>query len=76
LVVADEATPTASAAAEISALATEDPQTFAALKGPVFRVCALEAPIPYAPVLEDHVFPNRHKIADAVRRVVKGSKAA
>jgi pyruvate/2-oxoglutarate/acetoin dehydrogenase E1 component len=76
LVVADEATPTASAAAEISALATEDPQTFAALKGPVFRVCALEAPIPYAPVLEDHVFPNRHKIADAVRRVVTGSKAA
>ncbi len=70
LVVADEATPTASAAAEISALVTEDAQTFAALKGPVIRVCALEAPIPYTPVLEDHVFPDRRKILAAVRGLV------
>jgi len=70
LVIADEATPTASAAAEISALATEDAPTFAKLKAPVIRVCALETPIPYTPVLENHVFPNRHKIAAAVREVM------
>jgi pyruvate dehydrogenase E1 component beta subunit len=76
LVVADEAMPTASAAAEISAFVTEDPQTFAALRGPVIRVCALEAPVPYAPVLENHVFPDRNKIVAAVRSLVKGRKAA
>lgn len=70
LVVADEATPTASAASEISALVTEDRQTFARLKAPVIRVCALDAPIPYAPVLESYIFPDRHKIAAAVREVV------
>jgi len=70
VVVADEAGPTASAAAEISALITEDATTFATLKAPVLRVCALEAPIPYAPVLENHVFPDRNKIAAAVRKVL------
>ena len=70
LIVADEAGPTASAAAEISALATEDAATFASLKAPVLRVCALEAPIPYAPVLENTVFPDRTKIIAAVRQVV------
>ena len=70
LVVADEAGPTCGASAEICALVTEDPQTFRALKAPVCRVCALEAPIPYTPVLESHVFPNRDRIASAVREAV------
>jgi len=70
LVVADEAGPTASAAAEIIALATEDARTFSALKAPPERVCALPVPIPYAPSLEDHVFPDRARIAAAVRRVM------
>ena len=69
VVVADEAGPTAGASAEISALITEDPETFACLKGPVKRVCALQVPIPYSPGLEDHVFPNRLKIAAGVREV-------
>ena len=72
LVVADEAGPTCGASAEICALVTEDPQTFRALKAPVRRVCALEAPIPYTPVLESHVFPNRDRIASAVREAVTG----
>jgi acetoin:2,6-dichlorophenolindophenol oxidoreductase subunit beta len=73
LVVADEAGPTCGASAEISALVTEDAQTFHALKAPVCRVCALEAPIPYTPVLESHVFPNRDRIAAAVREAVKSA---
>ena len=70
LVIADEAGPTAGASAEIATLVTEDPETFARLKAPVKRVCALQVPIPYSPGLEDHVFPDRRKIADGVRAVV------
>jgi len=70
LVVADEAGPTAGASAEIAALVTEDRETFASLKAPVKRVCALQVPIPYSPALEDHVFPDRNKIAVGVREVL------
>ncbi|NIR38912.1 MAG: alpha-ketoacid dehydrogenase subunit beta, partial [Actinobacteria bacterium] len=70
LVVADEAGPTAGAAAEIVTLVTEDPATFARLAAPPQRVCALQVPIPYSPVLEDHVFPDRARIAAAVRTVM------
>ena len=62
--------PTAGASAQITALVTEDPETFACLKAPVKRVCALQVPIPYSPGLEDHVFPDRNKIAAAVEAVV------
>ena len=61
LVVADEAGPTCGASAEICALVTEDAQTFRALRAPVRRVCALEAPIDDVPVLEAYVFPNRDR---------------
>jgi pyruvate dehydrogenase E1 component beta subunit len=71
LVVADEAGPTASAAAEICALVTEDPATFRALKAPVKRVCALQVPIPYSPQLESYVFPDREKITAGVRGVLQ-----
>lgn len=70
LVVADEAGPTCGASAEIAALVTEDPTTFKTLKAAVRRVCALQVPIPYSPTLEDHVFPDRHKIAVAAREVM------
>ena len=72
LVIADEAGPVCGASAEIAAVATEDRATFSAMKAPVRRVCALEAPIPYVPVLENHVVPNRERIIAAVRDVVKG----
>ena len=70
LVIADEAGPTAGASAEIAALVTEHAASFAALRAPVKRVCALQVPIPYGPELEDHVFPDRHKIAAGVREVM------
>lgn len=65
LIVADEAPPTAGAAADIAARVVEDPDSFAALKAPVARVCGLEAPIPYSPGLEDHVFPDHRRIVQA-----------
>jgi pyruvate/2-oxoglutarate/acetoin dehydrogenase E1 component len=74
LVIADEAGPTAGFAAEIAALVTEDPATFAALKAPLKRVCALQVPIPYSPVLENHVFPDRRRIAAGIREVLRGRR--
>ena len=71
LVIADEAGPTAGAAAEIATLVTEDPETFKCLKAPPKRICALQVPIPYSPVLEDHVFPERNKIKEGIRTVLE-----
>ncbi|MBT6430552.1 MAG: alpha-ketoacid dehydrogenase subunit beta [Rhodospirillaceae bacterium] len=71
LVIADEAGPTAGAAAEIAALITEDPATFKALKAPPKRVCALQVPIPYSPDMENHVFPDRKRIIAGIREVME-----
>src|SRR5580692_11814832 len=76
LVVADEAGPTAGFSAEVAAVATEDAETFARLKAPVKRVCALQVPIPYSPVLENHVFPNRNRIIAGIREVLQARKSA
>ncbi|HZU91478.1 MAG TPA: transketolase C-terminal domain-containing protein, partial [Stellaceae bacterium] len=76
LVIADEAGPTAGFSAEIAAIVTEDAATFARLKAPVKRVCALQVPIPYSPVLENHVFPDRQRIAAGIREVLQGRRAA
>jgi pyruvate/2-oxoglutarate/acetoin dehydrogenase E1 component len=78
LVIADEAGPTAGFSAEIAAIATEDAATFARLQAPVKRVCALQVPIPYSPVLENHVFPDRHRIIAGIREVLqaRGPQAA
>src|SRR5437588_4494638 len=76
LVIADEAGPTAGFSAEVAAVATEDAATFARLKAPVKRVCALQVPIPYSPVLENHAFPDRKPIVDGIRAVLRGRRAA
>ena len=76
LVIADEAGPTAGFSAEIAAVATEDAATFARLEAPVKRVCALQVPIPYSPVLENHVFPDRKRIIAGVREVLQGRRSA
>jgi pyruvate dehydrogenase E1 component beta subunit len=70
LVIADEAGPTAGFSAEVAALVTEDAATFARLKAPVKRVCALQVPIPYSPVLESEVFPDRNRIIAGIRAVL------
>jgi pyruvate/2-oxoglutarate/acetoin dehydrogenase E1 component len=75
LVIADEAGPTAGFSAEVAALATEDPETFARMKSPVRRVCALNVPIPYSPPLEDHVFPDRKRIMAGIRDVLEGARS-
>jgi pyruvate/2-oxoglutarate/acetoin dehydrogenase E1 component len=75
LVIADEAGPTCGFSAEVAAIATEDAATFARLKAPVKRVCALPVPIPYSPVLESAVFPDRVRIIAGVREVLQGRRS-
>ena len=74
LVIADEAGPTAGFSAEVAAVATEDAATFARLQAPVKRVCALPVPIPYSPILERTVFPDRDRIIAGVREVLAARK--
>jgi pyruvate/2-oxoglutarate/acetoin dehydrogenase E1 component len=68
--VVDEAPATCSAASEIVALVTEDPETFRALKSPVQRVCAAPVPVPFSPPLEQAALPDRARIEAAIRRVL------
>ena len=76
LVIADEAGPTCGFSAEVVAVVTEDASTFVRLKAPVKRVCALQVPIPYSPVLESAVFPDRDRIVAGVREVLRGRGTA
>lgn len=70
VVLVDEACITGSAAAEISAVITEDPVTFRALKAAPTRVCAPDVPIPYSPVLEQVIVPDRQSIIQGIKRVL------
>jgi pyruvate dehydrogenase E1 component beta subunit len=73
LVVVDEAPAACSAASEIIALVTEDPETFRALKAPAQRVCAAPVPVPFSPPLEQAALPDRTRIKIAIRRVLEGA---
>jgi pyruvate/2-oxoglutarate/acetoin dehydrogenase E1 component len=76
LVVVDEAPATCSAASEIIALVTEDPDTFRLLKSPVQRVCAAPVPVPFSPPLERAALPDQARITAAIRRVLEGTPVA
>jgi pyruvate/2-oxoglutarate/acetoin dehydrogenase E1 component len=70
VVIVDEACLTCSAAAEITALLTEDAATFRALKAPPRRVCAPDVPIPYSPIMEQFCLPDKARILQGVRDVL------
>jgi pyruvate/2-oxoglutarate/acetoin dehydrogenase E1 component len=64
LVVVDESPPRCSVASEIAALVSE--KAFDYLNGPVRRVTAPHAPVPFSPSLEDAYAPSVQAIVDAV----------
>ena len=64
LVVVDESPPQCSVASEIAAVVTE--QAFDYLNGPVVRVTAPHAPVPFTPSLEEAYAPSVQAIVDAV----------
>jgi pyruvate dehydrogenase E1 component beta subunit len=74
VVIVDEACVTGSAAAEIAAVITEDPDTFRALKAPPRRVCAPDVPIPYSPAMERFCIPDAAGIVQGIRGVLDQSR--
>jgi pyruvate dehydrogenase E1 component beta subunit len=70
VVIVDEACLTCSAAAEITALLTEDAATFRALKVPPKRVCAPDVPIPYSPIMERFCLPDKTRVIAGVKEVL------
>jgi pyruvate dehydrogenase E1 component beta subunit len=41
------------------------------LDAPIVRISALDTPVPFSPVLENHVIPSVEKITDAARKLAK-----
>jgi pyruvate dehydrogenase E1 component beta subunit len=69
LVVVDEAPPRCGIAADISALAVD--KGFDLLRGPIRRVTAPHAPVPFSPILEDAYIPSPARVVEAVRTALE-----
>lgn len=67
LVVVDESPPRCSVASEIAATVSE--RAFDLLNGPVRRVTAPHAPVPFSPSLENAYAPSVHAIVEAVKTI-------
>ncbi len=74
LILVDQATRHASAAAIIAAEVAE--RAFHSLKALIRLVTALDAPIAYSEPLESYVLPNEDKIVEAVKSVLARQSAA
>ncbi len=68
LVIMDEESKTASAAAEIAAMVAEEAFDF--LDAPIKRVCAPNTPIPFSPVLEKFWMPDEEDLIKAVTEIM------
>lgn len=69
LVVVDLANKTGGAAAEIAAIVAEE--AFGSLQAPIVRVATADVPIPFSPIMEKGLYPNREKIVAAVRHQLR-----
>ena len=69
VVVAHEAVRVGGIGAEIAAFIGE--QCFDELDAPVVRLGAAHVPVPFAPVLQEAMYPRAPMIADAARRLVR-----
>ena len=67
--IVHEAPITAGAGAEIAAVIAE--RAFSSLKAPVKRIAGLDAPMPFAPVLENAVMPSLARILEGQREAMK-----
>ncbi|WP_070152488.1 alpha-ketoacid dehydrogenase subunit beta [Sphingobium phenoxybenzoativorans] len=68
VVAVDPAHLTCSAASEISAIVVED--AFDTLRAPIVRVTTPDTHMPFSPVIEKALYPNKERILAAVRKVV------
>ena len=69
VLVVHEDTKTGGIAGEIAAILCE--KAFGDLDGPIFRVTALDTPVPYSPPLELHFLPNTQKIIAAAKELAR-----
>lgn len=69
LVVVDEAPPRCGIAADVAAIAVD--RGFDFLRGPVKRVTAPHAPVPFSPVLEDAYPPSVERVVAAVHAAIE-----
>ena len=69
LLVVHEDTRTGGIAGEIAAIVCE--RAFEHLDAPIFRVTALDTPVPYSPPLEEMFLPNAEKVVAAARELAK-----
>src|SRR5438477_392844 len=69
VLVVHEDTRTGGIAGEIAAILCE--KAFSDLDGPIFRVTALDTPVPYSPPLEHHFLPNTQKVIAAAKELAR-----
>jgi pyruvate dehydrogenase E1 component beta subunit len=69
VIVAHEAVRVGGVGAEIAAFIGE--HCFDELDAPVVRLGAAHVPVPFAPVLQEAMYPKAPMIADAARRLVR-----
>lgn len=67
IVIATEENKRGSFAGEISAIIAEE--GFDYLDAPVLRVCAMDTPVPFSPVLEKYYIPDADDIVNAVKKL-------
>lgn len=67
IVIASEENKRGSFAGEISAIIAEE--GFDYLDAPVLRVCAMDTPVPFSPVLEKYYIPDADDIVKAVKKL-------
>ena len=65
LIITHEAYSRCGVGAEIAARVMEEGLYY--LERPIKRVCALDVPVPFAPVMEDYVIPNAARLVEAAR---------
>jgi len=68
LVLVENAHRMANVSSEIAAIVAEE--AFAYLKQPILRLTAPDVHVPFSPVLEEGLYPNREKIIGAIRTIL------
>ena len=68
LAIVEEGPKRGGVGAEIGSLVSERVLDY--LDAPIVRVAALDVPVPFSAVLEDHVLPDANRIVEAVREMV------
>jgi 2-oxoisovalerate dehydrogenase E1 component beta subunit len=69
VIVLHEASLTGGIGGEISAIVAEE--AFEWLDAPVIRIASIDAPVPFAPEMEDYFLPSISEVVDAARRLAK-----